>query len=147
MVAAPTLAGPSSARRHPLPHPAVPPPTILLVDAHEDSRYIYAAALVHYGFRVVECDGNARALEMACTHQPQLIVLAVSLSSAPAWGVLTALREHPDTSAIPVLAVSTTGLSEHRALALQMGCAGFLVKPLPPMELLAAARQVLGQAA
>ncbi|HEX5870302.1 MAG TPA: hypothetical protein VFY65_07805, partial [Longimicrobium sp.] len=27
----------------------VPTPTILLVDAHEDSRFIYAAALGHHG--------------------------------------------------------------------------------------------------
>ena len=122
----------------------MPTPTILLVDAHEDSRYIYAAALGHFGFRVVECECSTRALEMARAEPPQLIVLAVSMTSAPAWAILDALRADPGTASIPVLALSTTGLSEHRARALEMGCAAFLVKPLPPLELLAAARQVLG---
>jgi DNA-binding response OmpR family regulator len=124
----------------------VPTPTILLVDAHEDSRFIYAAVLGHYGFRVVEADCSARALEMARAHAPQLIVVAVSVSSAPAWALLGTLRHEPETAAIPVMAVSTTGLSEHRVRALELGCAAFLVKPLPPLELLAAARQLLGRA-
>jgi DNA-binding response OmpR family regulator len=122
----------------------VPTPTILLVDAHEDSRFIYAAALGHHGFRVLASECCDAGLEMARTHQPHLIVLAVAMSATPAWRTLRALKEHAETSGIPVLAVSTTGLPEHRALALQMGCAGFLVKPLPPLELLAEARRLLG---
>jgi DNA-binding response OmpR family regulator len=124
----------------------VPTPTILLVDAHEDSRVIYAAALGHYGFRVVQSECSTQALELARAHAPHLIVLAVTLSSAPGWALLGALRQTPETAGIPVVAVSTTGLSEHRARALELGCAAFLVKPLPPLELLAAAREVLGRA-
>ncbi|HYW14392.1 MAG TPA: response regulator [Longimicrobium sp.] len=124
----------------------MPTPTILLVDAHEDSRLIYAAALGHYGFRVMQAECSANALELARAHPPHLIVLAVTLSSAPAWALLGALRQSPETAAIPVVALSTTGLSEHRTRALELGCAAFLVKPLPPLELLAAARQVLGAA-
>lgn len=124
----------------------MPTPTILLVDAHEDSRFIYGAVLGHYGFRVVEADCSARALELARTYAPQLIVVAVSVTAAPAWALLGTLRQNPETASIPVVAVSTTGLSEHRARALELGCAAFLVKPLPPMELLAAARQLLGRA-
>jgi CheY-like chemotaxis protein len=124
----------------------VPTPTILLVDAHEDSRFIYAAALGHHGFIVVQSECSVQALELVRQHPPHLIVLAVPVSSAPAWAMLNALRQSPETAGIPVLAVSTTGMSEHRTRALELGCAGFLVKPLPPLELLAAARQVLGRA-
>ena len=121
----------------------MPTPTILLVDAHEDSRFIYAAALGHYGFHVVESECSARALELARAHPPHLIVLAVSVAAAPAWAMLHALRQNPETASIPVVAVSTTGLSEHRARALELGCAAFLVKPLPPLELLSVAREFL----
>lgn len=122
----------------------MPTPTILLVDAHEDSRLIYAAALGHYGFRVLASPCCDEGLQMARAHRPQLIVLAVAMSAAPAWRTLQALKEHAETAGIPVLAVSTTGLAEHRQRALQLGCAAFLVKPLPPLELLAEARKLLG---
>lgn len=118
-------------------------PTILLVDAHEDSRFVYAAALGYHGFGVVASEGCEGAAELARAHRPVLIVLAVALSPAPAWTLMDTLRRHADTASIPVLALSTTGLPEHRRRALDLGCAEFLVKPLPPTELLAAARRVL----
>jgi DNA-binding response OmpR family regulator len=121
----------------------VPRPTILLVDAHEDSRFIYAAVLGHYGFGVVSSPCCVQAVELAREHRPGLIVVTVSIAPAPAWAMLAALREHPETAAIPVVALSTTGQAEHRARALELGCADFLVKPLPPLELLATARRVL----
>ena len=128
------------------PPPAVPTPTILLVDAHDDSRLIYAAVLGHFGFRVVASECCAHGVELAREHRPGLIVVAVSVSSAPAWTMLAALREQPETAGIPVVALSSTGQAEHRARALELGCADFLVKPLPPLELLSIARRVLEQA-
>jgi DNA-binding response OmpR family regulator len=122
----------------------VPPPIILLVDAHDDSRFIYAAALGHFGFRVVSSPCCVQAVELAREQRPGLIVLGVALSAGPAWAMLDALRADSATAAIPVLALSTTGLAEHRARALQLGCAAFLVKPLPPLALLAEARRILG---
>ena len=118
-------------------------PTVLLVDAHEDSLLIYAAALGHHGYRVLSSDSCDEAPTLARAHLPHLIILAVSLPSTPAWNAVRALKSAALTSRIPVLALSTTGLPEHRTLALHLGCADFLVKPLPPLELLAAAHRVL----
>ncbi len=121
----------------------VPSPTMLLVDANEDSRLIYAAALRHHGFAVAAQECCEQAVEWARTHRPGIIVLALTFASGPGWVALRALKDDPATASIPILAVSTTGLPEHRRRALQLGCADFLVKPLPPLELLRAARQVL----
>lgn len=118
-------------------------PTILLVDAHEDSRFIYAAVLDHHGFGVVEADGCERAVELAREHRPALIVVAVTLAAAPVWTLLRALKQDGETASIPVVAVSTTGLMEHRSRALELGCAHFLVKPLPPLELLGITQRLL----
>lgn len=121
----------------------MPTPIILLVDAHEDSRLIYAAALGHHGFHVVDSPCCVHAVELAREHRPGLIVLAVSIFPGPAWAMLTALQGDAETASIPVVALSSTGQAEHRTRALELGCAAFLVKPLPPLELLATARRVL----
>ncbi|HEU4880900.1 MAG TPA: response regulator [Longimicrobium sp.] len=118
-------------------------PVVLLVDANEDSRLIYAAALRHHGFSVVAHECSVSAAELARAEQPAVIVLGLSFASGPGWGALRDLKGDPDTSSIPVLAVSTTGLPEHRDRALAMGCDAFLVKPLPPLELIAVARSFL----
>lgn len=118
-------------------------PTVLLVDAHEDSLLIYAAALGHHGYHVLASESCDEIPGLARTHLPHLIIMAVALPSTPAWNAVRALKSVAATSRIPVLAISTTGLAEHRTLALHLGCADFLVKPLPPLELLAAARRAL----
>ena len=117
---------------------------MLLVDAHEDSRLIYAACLRHYGVSVVAHECFQAGLQAARTQpQPRVIVLALSFASAPGWAALRALKEDPATAGIRVLAVSSTGLADHRARALEMGCAAFLVKPLPPLTLMQAVMDLL----
>jgi two-component system cell cycle response regulator DivK len=116
---------------------------VLLVDANEDSRLIYAAALRHHGLSVVAHECSVSAVDLARAHDPGVIVLGLSFASGPGWGALRELKADPATSSIPLVAVSTTGLAEHRERAVAMGCDAFLVKPLPPLELLAVARTFL----
>jgi DNA-binding response OmpR family regulator len=118
-------------------------PTVLLVDTHEDSRLIYAAVFRHHGLAVTAVASCAEMVSAARAQPPALIVLGLAYPAVAAWEALRALRADCATSCIPVLAVSTTGLQEHRDRALELGCAGFLTKPLPPLELLAAVRGVL----
>lgn len=121
----------------------MPTPTVLLVDAHEDSRLIYAAAFHHYGFSVVALASCVEAVEHARLDPPELLVLAVEQPAAAAWDALRRLKGEPSTAGIPIVAVSTTGMREHCQRAVELGCAEVLVKPLPPRELLAAARRLL----
>lgn len=114
---------------------------MLLVDPHEDSRLIYATVFRHHGFVVVPLACCAEALERARREPPNLVILA--LYPALAWDALRILKRDRETADIPVLAVSTTGLPETAERATQLGCAAILSKPLPPLELLAAARELL----
>jgi CheY-like chemotaxis protein len=118
-------------------------PTVLLVDTHEDSRLIYAALFRHHGLAVTAVESCAEMLALARAQPPSLIVMGLEYPAAPAWDALRALRDDGATACIPVLAVSTTGLQEHRERALELGCAAFLTKPLPPLELLSIVRRVL----
>jgi CheY-like chemotaxis protein len=123
-------------------------PTVLLVDAHEDSRLIYAACLRHHGIAVVAHECCIAAVQAARTPPPPgLIVLALSFAPGPGWAALRALKEEPATAHIPIVAVSTTGLAEHRERALAMGCAAFYMKPLPPLALLQTVRELLRSSA
>lgn len=119
------------------------PPTVLLVDSHEDSRLIYAAALRHHGMGVLLSDCARSAVEVARRERPALIVIELSVSSSPGWEAVRSLRAAAETAATPLVGVSSTGLPEHRDRALRSGCAAFLVKPLPPLELIAQVRHLL----
>ena len=112
--------------------------TILLVDAHEDSRIIYATAFRHGGYTVVESACWDDGVRLAALHRPALVVLELPLMASPAWEALRALKADPALARVPVVGVGTTGQPEARERALRMGCAAFVVKPCPPLALLAA---------
>ncbi|HEU0300602.1 MAG TPA: response regulator [Longimicrobium sp.] len=117
--------------------------TVLLVDSHEDSRLIYAAAFRHHGLAVTVVESCAEMVAVARAQRPALIVMGLAYPATAGWDALRVLKGDCATACIPVLAVSTTGLKEHRERALELGCAAFLTKPLPPLELLDAVRGVL----
>lgn len=121
-------------------------PTVLLVDTHEDSRLIYAAALLHHGLDVVQADCTPLVVELARTRPPSLVVLELSIRNAASWTIAAALRSEPSTAALPLVALGSTGLPEHRDRALALGCRSYLLKPVSPMQLVAEVRRVLDQA-
>ncbi len=116
--------------------------TVLLVDSHEDSRLIYAAALRHHGLEVQVAESAQRALALARSKRPGVVVLELPPAAPFAWASIETLRGR-HAPHVPVLGLSTTGLREHRERALRLGCAEFLVKPLGPVELLAHVRRFL----
>ena len=133
-------AGPPSPR---LPSRPVPRKTVLLVDSHEDSRTIYTAILEHHGFAVVAAVSGDDGLRLSRERRPDLIVVEFSPPRLASLATVRAFRAQPDTAAVPVVALSTTVGDADRELLLSEGVAGYMVKPCPPLVLLAEARRVL----
>ena len=121
--------------------------TVLLVDSHDDSRTIYRIILEHHGYVVLGTCCPEEAVRVARARRPDLIVLELAPFRASALEGLRALKSHPATASIPVLALSTALGDPDRERALAAGCAGYLLKPCPPLELLAEARRLLASAA
>jgi CheY-like chemotaxis protein len=109
--------------------------TILLVDSHEDSRLIYAAALRHHGHVVTAVTCTPDAIDVAAEVRPALVVVELSVTGAPGWRIAAAILERSEPPRL--VALSSTGLPEHREHALRLGCVGYLVKPASPLELVA----------
>lgn len=73
---------------------------------------------------------RSRLVERARTDQPALIVLDVSANDG--LEMLSRLKNAPKTRDIPVVVVAETDDSELKDLALDVGAAGFIARPLPP---------------
>lgn len=117
---------------------------VLLVESHEDSRTIYTAILEHHGFAVVAAAGGDEGLRLSRERRPDLIVVEFSPPRQHSLAVVRAFRAQPSTTAVPVVALSTTPGEADRDLLLAEGIAAYIVKPCPPLALLAEARRLLG---
>lgn len=132
----PTPSGPAVAK--------VSAKIVLLVDSHEDSRTIYTAILEHHGFAVVATSCADDGLKLSRERRPDLIVVEFAPPRQASLALVRAFRSDAATAGVPVVALSTTLGDADRELLLAEGIAAYMVKPCPPLTLLAEARRLLG---
>jgi len=113
---------------------------VLLVDSHEDSRTIYTAILEHHGYVVAAAASGDDGVRMARERPPDLIVVEFSPPRQHSLDIIRALRA---LASVPILALSTTLGDTDRELLYGEGVSGYMVKPCPPLTLLAEARRLL----
>lgn len=112
--------------------------SVLAIDDNADvllllNRYLLGT---RYKFRSAQNYQDAMALIEECP--PNMIILDVMLPGVDGWEILGRLREHPVTKDIPVLVCT---ILPQEGLALALGAAGFIRKPVRREDLLKALDQ------
>ncbi len=100
---------------------------ILLVDDSKFLRMATERALARAGYTVSTANDGPKAIELAKSENPDVILLDMLLPGMTGPEVLKSLKKDPGTARIPVVAF--TGLSQKNALRLQKdGACAFLEK-------------------
>jgi CheY-like chemotaxis protein len=115
--------------------PAAEQVPVLVIDDNADTLHLIERYLVSTRYLFVGTSDPDQALALAEQTAPRIIVLDVMLPGIDGWELLGRLREHPQTRDSPIL-VCTILPQEH--LALTLGAAGFLRKPVNRTTLLLA---------
>lgn len=118
--------------------------TVLVVDDHTDSRHICEIILSRRGYEVISAGDGKSGLEMARLAKPGLIILDIALPRMDGWSVIEELRRDEATAAIPVILYTAHSLDHEQARAQRAGCAGFLVKPCSPQDIIDAVQGCIG---
>jgi CheY-like chemotaxis protein len=117
---------------------------LLLVEDNEMNRDMLSRRLVRSGFAVVMAEDGRKAVEMAQSEQPDLILMDVSLPVMDGWEATRLIKAEAQTAAIPVIALTAHAMVEDRAKAMQAGCDDFDTKPVELPRLLAKIQALLG---
>ena len=131
-------------RGHPLPAAAVIPEgaehaaLVMVVDDDPNGRDLLAATVRREGYRVIEAMDGETALALAREWHPDVITLDVLMPRMDGWAVLTALKSDPELAKIPIIIVTVL---EDRGIAVSLGAAEFLTKPVDRARLAATLRQ------
>jgi signal transduction histidine kinase len=109
---------------------------ILVVDDHEDDRYLVQQILSGRGYEVVcACDGH-EAISLARRHPPDLILSDIFMPGMDGYTLCRLVRQDQSLAAIPLMFYTATYVGvENERLALALGADRFLVKPLEPAVL------------
>ena len=119
--------------------------TILLVEDHEDNRIVYSTMLEHFGYRVLLASDGAEGVRMAREDAPDLVLMDVSIPVMDGWQATATLKADPATARIPVIALTAHALPADRERAEEVGCDGYLAKPVEPRRVLEEVRRFLGE--
>jgi CheY-like chemotaxis protein len=108
------------------------PRRILLVEDNDDNLSVYRAILEHTGYEVIEARDGEAGVAQAKDGQPDLILMDISLPRLDGYEATRILKRDPRTRHIPIIALTAHALEEDRERARDVGCDGFLAKPIEP---------------
>jgi CheY-like chemotaxis protein/anti-sigma regulatory factor (Ser/Thr protein kinase) len=113
-------------------------PLVMIVDDDPNARDLLAATVRREGYRVIEATDGETALALAREWHPEIITLDVLMPRMDGWAVLTALKSDPELAETPIVIVTVL---EDRGIAVSLGAAEFLTKPVDRARLAATIRQ------
>jgi two-component system cell cycle response regulator len=108
---------------------------ILIVDDSRFEAEEIRSILEKDGFEVVWADTGASGMKTARTLLPDLVLLDLILPDISGHEVCRWLRNHEETSNIPVIIVTSRERTEEKVLGLEEGASDYITKPFEPTEL------------
>ncbi|HTQ41691.1 MAG TPA: response regulator [Polyangiaceae bacterium] len=112
-----------------------PSKKILVVDAAESSADFHASLLRWSGHDTVRVANGEDALERVLTDPPDLLVVELDLPSMQGLELISWIRRSEANRRTPIVVVTVRDDPGSRAACASHGCAGFLTKPVDPVEL------------
>ena len=103
---------------------------ILIVDDKIDNRAVLVNFLSPLGFEAVEAANGEEGLAQARQSQPGFILMDLVMPVLDGFETSRRIRQDPNLSQIPIIAISASVLPEEQTLAEQAGCNAFLPKPI-----------------
>jgi two-component system cell cycle response regulator DivK len=108
---------------------------ILIVEDNPQNMRLVEMALSAERYFLLEATNGEEALEMAKKERPDLIIMDVQLPKMSGLEVTRRLREIPEFSRTPIIAVTAYAMKGDEEKALKSGCNVYLSKPISARDL------------
>ncbi|HVJ88949.1 MAG TPA: response regulator [Labilithrix sp.] len=103
---------------------------VLLVEDHHFNRRLIRDVLGFRGHEVVEAHDVEQARERLREGRPDVVLLDIQIPGGGGEAVLRTIRETPELTRLPVVAVTALAMSGDRARILALGFDGYISKPI-----------------
>jgi len=109
---------------------------VLVVEDNEKNMKLFRDVLQARSYVTLEAHTGERAVELAVSHLPGLVLMDVQLPGIDGSEALARLRNDARTAPIPVIALTAQAMHGDRERFLEAGFDGYLSKPVDVIELL-----------
>jgi len=117
---------------------------LLLVDDEERIRRLLRMYLERENYAIDEAPDGKTAVDMALTHDFDLIILDVMMPEMDGIEVCRAVRQHKAT---PIIMLTAKGEEMNRVQGFEVGADDYIVKPFSPREVVLRVKALLRRAA
>lgn len=121
------------------------PGKILVIDDDSDIVMLVVFRLKAHKYEVIEASLGRVGLEKAQAQKPDIILLDIMMPEMDGYETLQKLKSDPRTASIPVLMFTAKSQAQDIRRALDLGAAGYIIKPFEPEEMLSTIKKVLRQ--
>jgi two-component system cell cycle response regulator DivK len=104
-------------------------PRVLLIEDNQVNRKMLARRLAKRGYDISVAGDGAEGVVAARAERPDIILMDMSLPVMHGWDATRELKADPETSSIPIIAITAHAMSDDRDKALEAGCDDFETKP------------------
>ncbi|TMC92335.1 MAG: response regulator [Chloroflexi bacterium] len=111
------------------------PALILIVEDNAGSLMLATVLLEAEGFAVAGAESAEEARTLLAHRTPDIILMDIQLPGLDGLEFTRELKANPQTSDIPVVALTAHAMPLHERAARAAGCAGFIAKPWMPEAL------------
>jgi len=116
---------------------------ILIIDDSPTDVRVFTTLLEKNGHRVSSAASAEDGIALATRERPDLVIMDVIMPGMNGFQATRTLSRDADTSAIPILIVTTKSMETDRVWGLRQGAKDFLVKPVAEQELLGRIQKLL----
>ena len=109
---------------------------ILIVEDNEKNRKLVRDILQFKGYPLLEAETAEEGIRLAKEKMPALILMDFHLPGMNGIEAFKVLRADPQTSSIPIVAVTASAMTEDRKKIMDAGFDGLQTKPINVKEFL-----------
>ena len=116
---------------------------ILIIEDNEKNRKLARDVLEVKGYRTIESENAEDGLKLAAEKLPALILMDIQLPGMDGITAMKQLKADPRTSAIPIIAITASAMTNNRQAMLAEGFDGYQTKPISLKDFLSEVQRVL----
>ncbi|HJS20669.1 MAG TPA: response regulator [Anaerolineales bacterium] len=120
-------------------------PKIIVVDDDKTATSLFEQVLLMYRYEVVIINESSRAIEIASSEHPDLIILDLMMPDPDGFKLCRMLRAHPNFKRTPIIIITALNDLDSKLVAMGAGASDYLVKPFHIDQLFTMIQKQLNQ--
>lgn len=109
--------------------------SILIVDDNESNLDLMANVFTSVEYTVYKAKSGSEGIKIAQEVLPDTILMDIAMPDMDGFEATQILKQHAETADITVIACSAFSVQEYKERAFQVGCEGYITKPIEPNRL------------